>query len=222
MQNEPARDMIISHITLRRVIGILVIVLPFVCILGGLAFGGSGIERSVSHYYHTNMRDLLIGLLGCVSIFLFSYKGYTIADNLITGAIGLACAGVAAFPCPPAVPTGQPLGIFQLPPGPGGLIHLICAGAFFILLAINSIFLFTISKDTQMTPQKKLRNGFYIGLGIVILASMATLIILYLAAPDVIVTTNIALVLETIMLCSFGVSWLIKGETLFKDKKQSA
>jgi hypothetical protein len=219
MKNGPGSDMIISYITLRRVIGILGILLPFVCMLGGLVFGGYGVQRSVSHYYHTNMRDLLVGLLVCVALFLFSYKGYSLADNLITLAIGLAGAGVAAFPCPPVVPTGQPLGIFQLPEGPGGTVHLLCAGAFFILLAINSIFLFTINRVTPMTPQKKLRNGIYIGCGIVILASMAALIVLYVVAPNVIGTTSVALVFETIMLCAFGVSWLIKGETLFQDKK---
>jgi hypothetical protein len=215
------RDRIISYIILRRVIGILGIALPFVCILGGLVFGGFGVQRSVSHYYHTNMRDFLVGLLGCVSLFLFSYKGYNWVDNLITWVIGIAGAGVAVFPCPSDDPALTRLGILQISTATSGLLHLICAGTFFFLLAINSLFLFTLNNNKPVTQQKKYRNAVYIACGVIILVSLAVILILYLAAPQVIEGTSIALVFESLVLCVFGVPWLVKGETFLRDIKEA-
>ena len=86
-----------SYRNLRRALGILGISLPVILILGGYIFASYPIQFSVSHYYHTNMRDVLVGLLGAVSLFLMTYTGYGVIDNLITWAIGLAGAGVVVF-----------------------------------------------------------------------------------------------------------------------------
>lgn len=223
MPDKKDNDQFLPYIILRRIIGVLGIVLPLVCILGGLIFGGLGVQRSISHYYHTNMRDFLVGLLGCVSLFLISYRGYNWIDNLVTWVIGIAGAGIVLFPCPSADPAITRLGILQLSPGTAGLLHLIATGTFFFLFAINSLFLFTINKDQPLTARKKKRNVLYIICGVFILLSLAAVFIFYLAAPQVMEGTSIGLVFETIMLCAFGVSWLVKGETFvfLRDKKEA-
>lgn len=220
MSEKRIRGKELSSFILRRIIGILGILLPLICVLGGLAFGGLGMQPSISHYYHTNMRDFLIALLGCTALFLFSYKGYTRVDDLISWIIGLAGAGIAVFPCPSSDPGVTRLGILQVPAATAGLFHLVFTGAFFLLLAVNSLFLFTKSQDQPMTARKRIRNAIYIGCGIVILVSLGIIFIIYLVAPRVIEGSSIGLLFETIMLWAFGFSWLVKGEsfTFLKDR----
>ena len=50
------------------------------------------------------------------------------------------------------------------------------------------------------------------------LSSLLTLALLSLILVDELLATFWALVFETIMLLAFGISWLVKGETLFADK----
>ena len=215
------RSIIISYLSLRRLIGILGILLPFICVLGGLLFSGVPIRASISSYYHTNMRDFFVGLLVGVALFLITYKGYERIDNIITSIIGFASLGVAVFPCQCSIVSTQSLGIFQMSPAISNKIHLGCALTFFFLLAINSMFLFTLtkSKDIPITKNKKIRNYIYIGCGIIILLSLGILLLRFMigaGAED----DKILLVLETVMLLAFGTSWLVKGRTLFKDKPE--
>ncbi|HAK44901.1 MAG TPA: hypothetical protein DCO79_03125 [Spirochaeta sp.] len=66
------KSIIISYYTLRRLIGILGILLPFICMFGGLA-AGIEVQSSVSAYYHSNMRELFTGLMSCMAVFLLTY-----------------------------------------------------------------------------------------------------------------------------------------------------
>ncbi len=213
-----------SYGNLKRAVGILGILLPLVCIIGGLNFHGQAVQHSVSHYYHTNMRDVLVGLLGCSSILFMTYSGYGIIDNVFTWAIGLAGAGVVIFPCPtyPQEPAAV-VGILQLPQSTSGTLHFISAGVFFLLLAINSIFLFTLSDKKVPGEKKRLRNTIYTASGLVIIACLAILLVLYVAAGRFFENSSIALVFESIMLLAFGAAWLVKGDIApFRDEKTEA
>ena len=217
---------IISYIALRRFIGILGMLLPVICILGGIIFSEISIYPSISAYYYTNMRDFFVGLLIGISFFLITYKGYELIDNVITTFIGITGFGIAAFPCYYTDST-LPVGIFQLNPDTSNIMHIICASIFFILLAVNSIFLFTLSKDKKIKKgsKKAKRNIIYISCGIIILISVITLFIINFTVDyDIIIDYNIVLIFEAVMLFVFGISWLVKGDTLFKDetKKQKS
>ena len=89
---------IVSYITLRRWIGVLGMMLPLICIAGGAVFAGTPGQRSISYYYHTNMRDFLVGLLIAVSMFFITYRGYDRKDKIVTTIIGLAGWSLALFP----------------------------------------------------------------------------------------------------------------------------
>jgi hypothetical protein len=220
MVNAENPNIIISYITMRRLIGIMGILLPFICIAGGWAFSGTAVQESISVYYYSNMRDFFVGLMAGVSMFLITYKGYEIIDNLVTSLSGLAGLGLCIFPC---IITGypiQPIGIFQINSDTSNIIHIVSAALFFTLLAINSFFLFTRSNclPDDYTLNKKIRNKIYRGCGILIFASLIILMLLTLMFGQTWVEQNkIPLMLEIVMLSAFGVSWLVKGETLFKD-----
>ena len=206
------RTTVDSYKNLKRAVGILGMVLPLLCIFGGSVFSGLPVQNSISHYYHTNMRDVLVGLLGCAAILFMTYTGYGLLDNLISWAIGLAGAGVVIFPCPTYPPVDDALvGILQITQKVSGPIHFGSAIAFFFLLAVNSIFLFTIGRKKIPSGRKRTRNAIYLGSGIAILASLAVLAILWFAARTYFENSSIALVFETVMLVAFGVAWLVKG-----------
>jgi len=214
-------SLIVSYKALRRLIGIMGILLPIINILGGCLIAKIPIQQSISMYYYTNMRDFFVGLMFVVSLFLITYKGYNTLDlitSIITGAAGL---GVAIFPCFSELYIGQKVGIFQLSPDTSFIVHLTCAALFFVLLAFTSIFLFTQKhKDSnRVTSQKKKRNVIYVVCGVLMLACvLGILVSILILTKQQIYDSKIILVFESIALFSFGVSWLVKGETLFRDK----
>jgi len=70
------KNLIISYLAMRRLIGILGIALPIIVVAGGFIQDGTAIQGSISGYYYTNMHDFFIGILCGVTLFLLSYKGY--------------------------------------------------------------------------------------------------------------------------------------------------
>jgi hypothetical protein len=62
-----------TYWTLRNAVGWIGTLLPFVLMLGVfLIFGGRVIESSISSYYHTGMRDVFVGALCGIALFMFS------------------------------------------------------------------------------------------------------------------------------------------------------
>jgi hypothetical protein len=221
MFREKNESLIISYVALRRWIGILGILLPFICLLGGWLFAGLSTQQSISSYYYTNMRDFFVGLLIGVSLFLLTYRGYERIDSIVARLSGIAGFCVAVFPCLYESSPVQPVGIFQVIPATSNTIHLVSACLFFILLGCNSFFLFTMrqSKDAPITKSKGIRNSIYRSCGLIIFACIALLLVFLLVwGPEEMHWTKAVLFFETIMLCAFGFSWLVKGETLFRDK----
>ena len=61
-----------SYIALRQAVGWIGALLPFVMMFGVvLIFDGQFTERSISYYYHTGMRDVFVGALCAIGLFLF-------------------------------------------------------------------------------------------------------------------------------------------------------
>ena len=151
------KGIIISYIALRRLIGVLGILLPFILMFGGYVFAGLLPKVTISNYYYTNMRDFFIGLLFTISMFLITYKGYERIDIIITSLSGIAGLGIAVFPGLDYKQIISITGIFQLDSAVSYNIHLVCVSLFFMLLAVNSIFLFTLprGKGTEKTRNKK-------------------------------------------------------------------
>jgi len=218
------KSIIMSYINLRRLIGVLGILLPFICILGGLVFAHLPCQRSISFYYHTNMRDFFVGLMIAVSMFLITYKGYQTKDIIVTTLSGISGIGIALFPLEFFKGLAVPIGLFQVNSQVSSAVHVACAGMFFALLAVNSMFLFTLSREGRepRTENKKIRNSIYIGCGVVILISLFAFAMLYVfLGDDKLNQGNLVLILESVMLFAFGISWLVKGETLFRDGKKN-
>jgi uncharacterized membrane protein YiaA len=214
---------VLSFVNLRRLIGILGMATPLICYIGGLFFQGLPLQSSISAYYYTNVRDIFVGIMSSVGIFMISYRGYEHIDDLISSLTAACSFGIAVFPCALSTVSNSRVGFFQLQLPVSNILHGLFSAGFFLLLAVNSIFLFTLSDKTkEKTRRKKIRNAIYIICGIVILIALAGIGLLnFLYTPAELDTKIILFILETILLESFGISWLIKGRTLLRDSTKT-
>jgi len=207
-----------SYRALRRALGVLGILLPLLVTTLAKVFGGTGCQPSVSAYYHTSAREVFVGVLAIVGAFLIAYKGFDRTDDRASDLAGLAALGVAAFPCK-SDHAGPSIGTFQLSQSWSNGIHVASATVLFLTLAAISAFLFTRTDPTRgMTPQKKSRNKVYrlcaLVMALALLEIAVSALVLTEAQQDAARTTLLG---EAIALIAFGVSWLIKGETLLRD-----
>ena len=198
----------ITYFTLRKIIGFLGFFLAPALVLGSFIIDHTWyIQVSMSAYYHTGMRNLLVGVICGISLFLFSYHGHKWYDSLASKLAGLFGLGIAFFP---TSETNDKSDIIST-------LHYLTSAVFLVILAFMSLFLFTKSKG-HMTKKKKQRNRVYRICGIVILVSIAGIPIAGLDAIwEYIKFLKPTLVLEAIALTAFGISWLTKGEAIFGD-----
>jgi len=201
--------LIISHLTLRKSIGILGIALAFVVMLGGLIT--KVFMPSISAYYITNMRDILVGTLAIAGAFLLSYNGYSKEDKIITSIAGVAAILIGLFPCCSGGASRD--SFLMVSAGLSNVIHYGSSAIFFLLLGYMSYFQFTKTNVTYIGYRKKSRNLIYRICGLTIFASILILFIIKLFFTPGYST----LFFETVMLTAFGTSWLTKGDAILKD-----
>ena len=209
----------IAYLRLRKAVGILGISFPVVLVIGSvIATDCREIQSSISSYYHTGMRDVFVGFICAIALFLFAYKGYDYRDAVAGSLACLFGLGVAFFPtsvtgpfthCIPAPIDNRIL----------GSVHFVSAGLFFLVLAYFSLVLFT--KGAKNPTKKKLkRNLLYTISGYTILGAIVLIVIYTAVLKDwvpVLQDYDPIFWLETIALWAFGISWLTKGEALLAD-----
>jgi surface polysaccharide O-acyltransferase-like enzyme len=175
-----------------------------------LFFKGDIIQKNISQYYYTGMRDVLTGALCAIALFMFYYRGYDKWDNRIGNLAGILCLGIAWFPTTPTEPQNLI-----------GSIHLICASGFFIILSGFSLFRFTLTEQGKSRTKQKLnRNIIYNICGVVMLVSLVSILVFFKFFFDEGSGSHFVFWGETIALIAFGVSWLTKGGTLYPDKRK--
>ncbi|NEZ67720.1 DUF998 domain-containing protein [Leptolyngbyaceae cyanobacterium CCMR0082] len=207
---------LISYLELRKAIGILGISLPFILAIGGIfLFKLLGIQPSLSGYYYTGMRDVFVGNLCAIGVFLWSYKGYERSDDIAGDLACIFAVGVAFFPTFPPDPSALEKVV--------GIIHFISAACFFIVLAYFCFALFTKSDSDSPTDKKLLRNAIYKACGFIIVGALVLLglnAILPESLKDLYEYLDPVFWLESIAIIAFGFSWFVKGEGILKDEIQ--
>jgi hypothetical protein len=212
---------ILSYLHLRRIIGVLGILLPIVVVLGALPSGNvKGILPSISDYYYSNMREVFVGTLCAIAVFLLAYKGYDIRDAISSKICGLAALGIAFFPTTLSYGMAPCLSFINN----GGLastIHFSCAGILFATFSYMSLVLFRKSSGkARMTKEKTKRNMVYKTCGLTILGCLTLIGVYEIFLKNAIDPEKIRPIFwaEVVMLFSFGTSWLVKSEAIIKDK----
>ncbi|MBI1804932.1 MAG: hypothetical protein HY033_06060 [Ignavibacteriae bacterium] len=141
-------------------VGIMGMALPVVACIWSVLFSDCHILLdSISAYYHTNMRDIFVGILCAVSFFLFAYHGYDNLDFITFKIASISALGIAFFPAlinnkSSCINLAINASIIT------NILHYSSAAIFFIVLAFISIFLFTKSKPNtrkeDRTTQKSI------------------------------------------------------------------
>ena len=202
---------------IRNFAGFLGMILPWIALVGVTIVAKANPDSIPSDFWETlsisatyYLTPVLPGILTTAAVVLICYKGYDKKDEIITTLSGIFGLMIVIFPCECSLASGS-VGFFQLPVSISDKIHCTVAVLFFLLLAFNSMFLFTLGESN--TKQKKIRNVIYKVCGIGMFSTLP-LLILPINFPAKI------FVIEAIALSFFGVSWLVKGQFfgLLSDK----
>jgi hypothetical protein len=211
----PGDRRIISYMTLRKAVGYLGLLLPFALAAGNWLIFSGGLQPSVSDYYYTGMRGVLVGALCVIGAFLFAYHGYDRWDGWFTNAAGVGAIGVALFPTPPAHPSARAT--------IAGYFHFGFGSLMFSTLIVITLWLFRRPGPAPVsTPMRRLRDRVYLICGIVMLVSLALAGIVSLPSVTGLNSDNPVFWLETIAIAAFGISWLVKGQAILRDTKPVA
>jgi hypothetical protein len=217
---EKSKPILQSYYMIRKIIGILGIMLPLLVFL----FHGDFLS-SVSHYYYTRSSLFFTSVLTAFGLFLISYKGYEkdretefLSDNQITHIGGTAALLVVLIPTSasgsnsPDINNMCIIGSFPMFGHNNSLlntIHLLSAGIFLLIMGWMSFFRFT---KGELTPGKRRKNVVYRSTGYIIWVSIFVLMMEFVIGYEI--TKYDVIILETISVLSFGISWLIKGKAI--------
>lgn len=203
---------------LRKIIGLLALGLPVTLVVFSLIpLFKTPIQSSISYYYYSNLREVFTGVLCAVSLFLIRYRGYENPvfwknDNIMTNAAGCMALGIALFPTNPHSCTEKIYTLIPICADFIGVLHYLFAAAFFIILAIIALAIFTIGqeKNKDIPVSSINENNIYkiCGISIIVFTIMIPFSDFLHLFP------SSTLVLEAFALAAFGTSWLIKGRIL--------
>jgi len=223
--DDKSRSLVISYLTLRKAIGILGMLLPVVLFTGYFLLGQDcSFPPSISHFYYTDLGNLLIGVLCGVSLFLFCYKGYDQGDKIAARTAALFAFLVAMFPtnfgsyegmqCSRLVNGGNTV---------SNWIHYLSATILFSTFSFFCLVQFTkTDKRGPLSAAKRMRNDIYVMCGWIIIGCIVCIGLVSFIDPvyEQLKWIKPTFALEAIALFAFGFSWLIKGDTFFRDKTE--
>lgn len=216
MMKDPTEEMAISYYRVRQVLGGLGLALPLLLLLTGLGHDAT-ILPSMSDYYHALQRDIFVGCLFAIGMFLVAYKGHgrrgteRVSDDFVTTLAGLAALAVALFPNEAADDR-----IITLTQAAVGLkvavaAHYVAAQVFLFSLAYMCLFKFA---RTDSTARRRIYRAS--GTMIVMAGILATVAAWFRArgsdeARMFVQDRAVVFWCESFGVWAFGIAWLTKG-----------
>jgi hypothetical protein len=160
---------------LRGGMAVIAFALPVVLLVGGHWASSGAQPTSISGYYHTAMRNVFVGALITLGVFLLLYRAFNRLENWLLNIAGLAVICVALLPCgPDQGATDTAARTFT-----AAQAHGICAMVAFGCLAAVAIFL---GRDTvSLLPDQPTRRRYtrvYVALGIAMIVLPAAALLL--------------------------------------------
>ena len=215
---------VLSYHTMRRMVGLIALTLPFALAAGSILAALFGpphhlphplLQRSISDYYYTPMRDYYVGALCAISGFLACSRGYELHDEIAGYMAGFCALGVAF--CPSFNPRSA---VYTELDFEFGLVHTAFAALMFLILSYICIVLFRkTSPERPFTHRKRHRNRIYAVCGLIMVACM--ILMVGLTIRSVVERRHPSHWLfwsESLSLCAFGIAWLTKGEGFMRDR----
>lgn len=234
--------MVLSFLTMRRIVGILGLALPVVLVVGGL-FDDCCVRPYLSDYYYSPspiLHGVFVGTMSALGVFLISYKGYPrkkgeiLGDNWVATATGVGALGIAIFPieqsatgtdcCSTAPSSGvaERAGHLSIcAESVFNCLHIASALLFFLFAATMVCFLFTKGqkcyKSEEERRQKTWRNVIYWVCSGIISVSVVAMIVVVLDWLHQCSPYRPMLIFQTLAVWAFGAAWIVKGRTLWSD-----
>jgi hypothetical protein len=205
-----------SFLILRVLVGALGVALPFALVLiDGVCFDGDPFPRSsLSVYYYSGVRELFVGTLSAIGVFLIAHKVAEVnLDNTLSLLAGVAVLCVALFPTARPAQT-VPLTALQDRLGESlvSAIHYGAAALFIVSLAVMSYFFGKREGTRTPTPDRRRSPQFWRGFHWTCAGVIAAALVWILVTELWDVGPDEALVYgEAISVWAFSVSWLWKG-----------
>jgi len=205
-QPDPVLD--VSYLSLRKSIGWIGILMPWVVRAVAKIRGGTPLLNSISAYYHTSGRDIFVGSLFGAGLFLSFYRGSLDSrqDRILAVIWGIAAVFIGLVPMNPC---DDPHLTCLYPGRP--TYHFVPVAVFFAINIYMALFRFTRPSRLPVTREKQQRNKVYIACGAVMLVS-----VLAIAYQDRV--RGGIFWPEAIAIAAFGVAWLVKGQIVLADK----
>jgi hypothetical protein len=204
-----AGGVVSSYLLLRKAIGWIGTLLPIALIVGDAAFCSTALPDSFSDYYYTPMRNILIGSLCVLGVFLVVYDVGVRSYCWITNVAGVGVLGVAFLPGSPEIPhlstTQQVIGD----------IHVFFAAVAFVALSVTTwCFARADSDGPDASAPSSGAATFYRACGVVMLGFVVLSGVANLLPTSVKDTTFLLFIFEALAIITFGISWLVKGKGL--------
>jgi hypothetical protein len=202
-----------SYLIMRVFVGALGVALPIALVLGdGLVLGGEPFPRSsLSAYYYSGVRDVFVGTLSAIGVFLVTYKvAERTLDNTLSTLAGIAVGLVALLPT--GVPAGEQATPLQELLGESTVetIHYVSAAVFIGSLALIRFFFGVREGSRPHLPGRRspaFWRWFHWACGAAIVASLLWIAVTELAGGP----GRSLLIGQWVAVWAFGASWLAKG-----------
>jgi hypothetical protein len=204
-------ELIHSFLALRKAVGFIGKVLPFVLLLAH-----RGRLGSVSEGYYTAGSALFVAGVCAIGIFLLFYRGYGCRERIASLVAGAAALVVGQVPCACAR-AAEPASLWGWGPSYAAsawpTVHLLAAAVLFCVLALFCLWLFPMSDAPPHANRKKNQRSLtYYICGSVIAGCLLAPVVhhsffQWLGRDGV-------FWLEAAMLIAFGISWAVKGQAI--------
>jgi len=188
---------VFDYRALRLLMGVIAFALPII-----VTIVSTTRLSSISASYHTEARDIFVGLIFVVSAFMLAYKGHTTTEAWVSTVACIAAAVAALFPT----------NCNTCAPDLASRIHYFAAAVLFGILAYFCLGPFR--KNTKGQGGKKGRRAkIYWVCGWAIVACMLTIgIAKYILPEEAIKTIRVTYWAEVLALDAFGVAWMVAGK----------
>jgi hypothetical protein len=172
--DELQRDMSRTYYGLRWGMFGVALLLPWALLVGELLAHKGPQPLSMSAYYHTELRNVLVGSLIAVGCGLYLYKGFSRPENILLNIAGVAAICVAFLPCAPDRGATDGRTTFTFPVG-----HGIAALVLFACIGITSVVFgpLTLPLVTDAQLRTRLRRAYrVVGVLMIVLPGLAAIL----------------------------------------------
>jgi hypothetical protein len=246
-RSKEKNELVVNYLNLRKTVGWIGTLLPIVLLSGNALFFSTDLPDSMSSYYYTHMRDVFVGALCALGVFLIAYAGYDDWDRWITNIAGAGAIGVAMCATKPAVcaanarscnaPAVRAMSTAQ---NVVGTVHLVFAAVTFLALGVMALRFAKLSavpgeaSPSGFRPRLRAAVGLspsgqaraivrpdrrtaavFRGCGIAIIVCVVLAVVSNFLPGAVKNAVPLLFIWEALAVFSFGISWFVKGRTLF-------